>query len=174
MSRAVPVVDLTSFRNGTDKAAVVQAVGNACETIGFLVVGGHGIPQRVIDDVLDAARRFFTLAAEIKAAIRPSDPLVFRGYHAVEGKSLGKSLGADAPPDLREGFTINRVQDKSDAYFRNPAAGMIFADNVWPAEDLVPGFRRAFTDYYLAMEQLATTLMRIFALALGLPESFFQ
>jgi isopenicillin N synthase-like dioxygenase len=174
MSRVVPIVDLTTFRNGTDKTAVVRSVGSACATIGFLVVSGHGIPQPMIDAVLDAARRFFSLPAEIKAAVRPADPAVFRGYQAVEAKSLGRSLGTDAPADLRESFTINRVQDKSDPYFRNPAAGRIFAENVWPEESLIPGFRSAFIDYYLAMEQLATTLMRIFALALDLPESFFD
>ncbi len=174
MSRIVPVIDLTPYRDGRDKAAVAKQVGEACATIGFLVVRGHGISQATIDNMREATRQFFALPYEAKATIRPSDPAVFRGYNGMETKSLGKSLGTDAPPDLRESFTVNRVQDKSDPYFRSPAAGMIFADNVWPGDDLVPGFQEAYTAYYLAMDALATTMMRIFALALDLPEHVFD
>jgi len=174
MSKSVPVIDLSPFRDGTDKAAVVAQVKEACERIGFLVVSGHGVPDRTIAAMLGAMERFFALPDEVKSAVKPDNPAVFRGYHGVAAKSLAKSLGAEAPPDLRESFTINRVQDKSDPYFSNPAAGLLFADNVWPPENLVPGFERAFTDYYLALSDLSATLMRIFALALDLPEPFFD
>jgi isopenicillin N synthase-like dioxygenase len=174
MEGSVPVIDLTSFRDGSDKQAVVRKVGDACETIGFLVVTGHGVPGTTIQQMLDASIRFFALSSEQKSQVKPSEAGVFRGYSELAKMALGKSLGVDASPDLREGFTINRVQDKTDPYFRNPAAGKIFADNVWPREEDVPGFRAAYTAYYLAAEQLAATLMRIFALALDLPEHFFD
>lgn len=174
MQRTVPVIDLTPYRTGTDKNAVVRQVADACERIGFLIISGHGIADDTMSRMLDASRRFFALPFETKAAVRSSDPAVFRGYHGVETKSLAKSLGNDVPPDLRESFTINRVQDKSDPYFHNPAAGKIFAENVWPDEALVPGLKDAFTDYYLALSDLSCTLMRIFALALDLPEHFFD
>jgi isopenicillin N synthase-like dioxygenase len=138
------------------------------------VVAGHGVPEQTISDMLDASTAFFALPAATKSLVRPSEAGVFRGYSELAKAALGKSLGADTPPDLREGFTINRVQDKTDPYFHNPRAGRIFAANVWPREQDVPGFRAAFTAYYLAAEQLATMLMRIFAMALDLPEHFFD
>jgi isopenicillin N synthase-like dioxygenase len=174
MSRSVSVIDLEPFISGRDKDAVVRQARQACETIGFLVVRGHGVPQQLIDDTLACARQFFALPVDLKSRVRPADPKVFRGYSGVETKALGRSLGTDASPDLRESFTVNRVQDKSDPYFTNPAAGPIFAENVWPPEDMAPGFRQAFTRYYLALDGLAATLMRIFALALDLPETFFD
>src|SRR5262245_21997583 len=174
MPGSVPVIDLTPYRNGNDKQAVARQVGQACESIGFLVVSGHGVADQTIRDMLNASMAFFALPASAKSQVKPSEPGVFRGYSGLAAMALGKSLGVAAAPDLREGFTINRVQDKSDPYFRDPRAGRIFADNVWPREPDVPGFRAAFTSFYLAAEQLATTLMRIFALALDLPEHFFD
>jgi len=46
----VPVIDLTSYREGTPegKAAVAEQIGQACRDIGFLVVSGHGIPENLI------------------------------------------------------------------------------------------------------------------------------
>jgi isopenicillin N synthase-like dioxygenase len=90
----------------------------------------------------------------------------------MESMSLAKAMGVDTPPDLREAYSINRVHDNSAPYFHTPAAGKLFAQNIWPAS--VPGFREAFTAYYLALEALACDVMRIFALALDLPERFFD
>jgi isopenicillin N synthase-like dioxygenase len=173
MPKDVPVIDLQPYLTGKDKDSVVRQVADACERIGFLVVSGHGIRQEIIANMLDASQRFFALSEEAKMVNLPKDG-EFRGYVPMAGSSLGRSLGIQAAPDLREAFTINRVQDKSDAYFRNPAAGKLFADNIWPDATDVPGFREAWTAYYLAQESLATSLMRVFALALGFPEQFFD
>ncbi|HIQ51718.1 MAG TPA: 2OG-Fe(II) oxygenase [Pseudomonas pachastrellae] len=51
-------------------------------------------------------------------------------------------------------------------------AGPHFAPNVWPPE--LPGFQQAYAEYFAAMGDLARSLMRIFALALELPETFFD
>ena len=124
--------------------------------------------------MVDATRRFFALSDVTKAGLVTPDPDVFRGYSRLESESLAKSKGTEWEPDLREAFTINRVQDKSDPYYRNPAAGKLFSPNIWPDEANVPGFAAAFTVYYLALDKLATMLMRVFASALDLPENFFD
>jgi isopenicillin N synthase-like dioxygenase len=174
MTGIVPIIDLRPYRDGSDKARVAKQVGDACEKIGFLVVTGHGIPEGTTRTLVDAAQRFFALPTSVKSTVKPIEPGVFRGYSELAKMALSKSLGVKASPDLREGFTINRVQEKSDPYYSNPKAGRIFADNVWPREQDVPGFREAFTNFYFVAEELATTLMRIFALALELPEQFFD
>ena len=58
---AVPVVDIAPFLGGDEgrKAAVAKAVDDACRRIGFLFVGGHGVPGAVIDDALAATWAFF-------------------------------------------------------------------------------------------------------------------
>ena len=48
MTIDIPVIDLTPFRAGTaaGKASVARAVAAAWETVGFLVVDGHGVDER--------------------------------------------------------------------------------------------------------------------------------
>jgi isopenicillin N synthase-like dioxygenase len=168
----VPIIDLAPYLSGADKSAVARQVGAACESIGFLVVSGHGVEQRVIDDMIAASTRFFALPQPVKSALKPEKG-VFRGYSELANMSLGKSLGVEAAPDLREGFVINRV-DKDDPYYTRAEFGKIFAENIWPSESDAPGFRTAFTNYYRAMQRLAGDLMRIFALALDRPETYFD
>ena len=174
MARIVPVIDLSDYISGKDKPRVVTAVREACETIGFLVIRGHGVSANIIEAMIEASSLFFALPVETKKKYVRGPGGAYRGYAELANMSLGQSLGEAAPPDLREGFTINRVQDKSDAYFHNPAAGQLFADNIWPDEADAPGFMAAFTNYYMAMDTLSTSLMRIFALALDLDEHFFD
>jgi isopenicillin N synthase-like dioxygenase len=175
MDRFVPVIDLAPFRDGTGRDVVVGQVREACERAGFLVVTGHGVPIRTVEGIADTAARFFALDEAEKRRSVPEQP-VFRGYSPMAGQALSRSTGdREAKPDLRESFVINRIRmDPADPYWSDPKAGNLFAPNIWPAEAAVPGFRLAWEAYYAAMEALSLTLMRIFALALKLPEAHFD
>ncbi len=174
MDAGVPTIDIAPYLDGSDKRRVAREVAAACETTGFLLIGGHGIPEQTVQDVVEAAERFFALSPETKAALVSTDPAIYRGYLCLAGSSLAQSRGEAAPPDLREGFSINRVDNRTDPSFQTPAAANLFAPNIWPTETDAPRFRDAMERYYLAIQSLSATLMRIFALALDLPEHFFD
>lgn len=173
--RAVPVIDIAPFRDGTDPDKVVRQAADACARIGFLVVAGHGVEQALIDRALLASRRFFALPAAVKAKYVSDRPDRFRGYFPLLTQSLARSAGdGAAPPDLREYYVINRVGlDRTDPYYSDPAKGAAYSPNIWPDEADARDFEAAFTRYYRAMEALASTLMQIFALALDLPRDVF-
>jgi isopenicillin N synthase-like dioxygenase len=156
MKHEVPVIDLQPFLSGTDKATVVRQVADACARTGFLVVTGHGVPAETIAAMLTAAQRFFDLPSDDKLTVRPDDPTIFRGYSPLASFSLAGSMGTETAPDLREGFTVGGT------------------GSVWPAVDRAPGFVEACNAYYQAQDRLAASLMEIFALALELPEDFFE
>ena len=59
-----------------------------------------------------------------------------------------------------------------DPYFFTREAGHSFADNIWP--DSPSDFRAAMTEYYQAMDRTYQTIMRLFAVALDLPETYFD
>lgn len=73
-----------------------------------------------------------------------------RAGRSASWSSPGTALGKAAPADLREGFTINRV-DEDEPYCRETRFGAIFADNTWPDEALVPGLHAAFETFYRVM-----------------------
>jgi isopenicillin N synthase-like dioxygenase len=52
-------------------------------------------------------------------------------------------------------------------------AGM-YGSNIWPREEVLPGFRATFLDYYGQILDLGRDMLRIFALALDLPEDHFD
>jgi isopenicillin N synthase-like dioxygenase len=173
-STMVPVIDIASFAGGSaaGKAAAADAVGRACTEIGFFTVVGHGVPESLITRMEDVSRRFFDLPLADKVAVGRPRPEQSRGYVGVGGEHLAYSLDRVGTTDLKEFFAIGPVDVPDDAYYRRPEAYPSFAPNVWPVRP--PEFREVWTAYYRAMEKLAATVMRIFALALGLSEDHFQ
>ena len=170
----IPVIDIGPYFGGDTKSkrAVAQAVGDACATIGFLVVANHGISRQLIDKAFAGGRKFFDQPYAVKAQYKPTDEVAPRGYHAIATRSLAKTLGVDTPPDLREQFFIGPLRDDAARYQSIAGAATFYAPNIWP--DHPPEYRPVFTELYRRMERLAADLMRIFALALDQPEDYFD
>jgi len=169
----VPVIDIHPYLTGdvAGTTRIARAVDDACQNVGFLAVSGHGVDQRLIDEMLAVSRTWFALPVAEKMALK-MPPDRYRGYTPVGAEILAATLGNETPPDLKESFSIGPTDTPDDWYHQGPDAGTFFAANLWPDEP--DGFREVWTAYYGAMERLARHLMRIFALALDLPEAFFD
>jgi isopenicillin N synthase-like dioxygenase len=169
----VPVVDVGPFRTGTaaERRAVAAAVDRACREIGFIVVAGHGVPDELVSRTFAMAQAFFALPEADKRRLAPADGDVQRGYIALGAQAVAYTRGGESPPDLNERFRIGRVDVPDDAY-HGARRARFFMPNVWP--DAIDGFEAALRAYYREMETLSATLMRIFAVALDLPEAFFD
>jgi isopenicillin N synthase-like dioxygenase len=68
---ALPIIDISSYLpsnasscTDADRAETAKALYSACHEVGFFYLTNHGVPQEVLDDVLDAARDFFVNASE--------------------------------------------------------------------------------------------------------------
>lgn len=173
MTDAIPIIDISPFAKGTgaERQAVAAAVDTACTEIGFLLVTGHGVPASLVDDMRRVAATFFDRPLEEKLRLR-MPPDRYRGYIAFGNEALAYSLDEKTPPDYKESFSIGPVDAPDDAYHRAAAPANFFAPNMWP--EGLPAFEAAWTAYYRHMEGLAGTLMRIFAMGLGLDEHYFD
>ena len=178
---AVPIIDISALRDpaatGEAKLSVAQAIGRACEDIGFFVVQNHGIDDAVISGGWNATRDFFNLPLEHK--IGPLSSLLMTdtfpyGYSPYGGEVLskGKDLeveegsgkGAEKQGkggDMKEMFAVGPY---------NPESGM--PGPRYPEASVAPGMQEAWVAYYQAMEALASAIMRGFAMALELPETW--
>jgi isopenicillin N synthase-like dioxygenase len=156
MMNNVPLLDISPFFGGTmaDKKAVAQAVGRACEQIGFLTLTGHGIPLDLIRNVNAMAARFFDLPMADKMRFKGQTPGM--GYLPPEGENLAASLDMKAAHDLKESLNLN----------------LNTARDSWP--DTPPELASVCRQYFDAVQRLAGGIMSIFALALDLPERFFE
>jgi isopenicillin N synthase-like dioxygenase len=169
----VPVIDIGPFLAGdaASRISTPQAVARACEEIGFFTIVRHGVDPALIAAATSASRQFFDLPVEEKARVRSADPAIPRGYRGIGAEGLAGTRADQTPPDLKEMFHLGPPDFPHDAYHDAPTGKPHFVDNVWPPTP--ENFREAVTAYYRASEKLAADLMRIFALALGLPEDFF-
>lgn len=169
----VPVVDIAPYRSGDPaaKRAVADAVDRACREIGFLVIAGHGVDADLVARARAVSRAFFALPLAEKLQVARPAPDVARGYIGLHEESLARSREPQAPgSDLNESLMIGPVDAPPAAVAA--AGGAHFAPNLWPARPA--DLRPVWTAYYRAMGDLAATVMRIFALALQLPEDFFE
>ena len=149
---AVPVIDLSG---GTSQ--VVAEVGRACREIGFLTVVGHGVPDDVVGGTAAAARAFFDLPTEEKLRLTRGEATSgLPVYRPLRSESLAGSLGETTPGDLKESL------DWGPAV---PGYG-------WPARPA--GLRDRFEAYFEELGALGGRIHRFFALALDLPEDWFE
>ena len=168
----IPVIDISSFLNETDKISVAQQVSKACENIGYLIISGHGIPKNIINNAFTQSRAFFSLSQTDKNLYHPATPSQQRGYHAFATRGLAYTLGNDAPPDLRETFFLGPLDDHRKYYEALPGAEGAYAPNIFPT---VPTkFSSALRDIYIHYQHLSENILRIFAVALNLIEYFFS
>lgn len=167
----VPSIDLTPFRLNTHREPVIDDVRAACEQIGFLVISGHGIEESLLAEAFTQSRAFFDQPSLEKRRAAPPVARRQRGYHELASRNLGKTMGVDVPPDLRESFFLGPIDDHRAHYADSVEATESYAPNVLP--ETPPGFTPTMISLYRSFERLSGDLLRLFACALELPELWF-
>ena len=173
MTYEIPAIDIAPFLAGDPegKARVAAEVASAAETIGFVVLSGHGIPRSLIETAFERGFEFFDLPDDEKAKWHPAGPAKQRGYHGMSTRGLSATLGKDAPKDLRESLFLGPIDDHAAAFAHIPDAATAYAPNILP--DTPAGFDAALVDLYRAFETLSANLLRVFAVAANMPEDHF-
>jgi len=167
----IPIIDLENITESdiTRRRALADAMRDACINVGFLYVKNHGISDAVIDNALAASKRFFSLPTEQKAEIDIRKSMNYKGYTAL----LSSNNDPDNAGDMHEGFEFGWEEMQAKEFDEKRANdGAMAGANVWPRD--VPGFREDVLTYYHAAVDLGKKLFPLFALALNLPENFFD
>jgi isopenicillin N synthase-like dioxygenase len=170
----IPVIDIAPYLAGTPegKSQVATQLDRACREVGFYIIVGHGVDSSLIEQVDAVSRAFFDLPLDEKLKVHIGNAPGAVGYAAVGDIALAYTRGQVAPPDLNESFQIAKVDMTDDHYFQSEAARGMIPANRWPAQPAA--LKALYTEYYLRMGALAADLMRLSALALGLPEAYFD
>ena len=168
---SVPVIDLSGWVTGADRAGVAAAVDRAARDVGFLQITGHGVPDQVLAAVRAATDTFFDRPLDAKLACASPAPEINRGYAARGTESLTYSLGIDRPADLFEAFNVGPDDlDVTDPVVSAQLGG-VFAPNIWPDDQ--PGLRSSVMAWFTEARRVAHLLTDVFAAALGLPDGWF-
>ena len=175
--QSIPIIDIATLisptSNVSQRQQVASQIGAACSDTGFFAIVNHGIPPSTIDSLLASSRRFFDMAEEDKMAAKSDNDKEYPyGYERSEVLSKGKRLDrsveredeCSSSPDLKETFSLGPKLSTDGRPARR-----------WPPK--LPSddeFISNHEKYYATMEQLAQSLLRGFALALGLDEDYFR
>ena len=158
----VPVIDFTPFSEEslTERQSTAREICQACQDIGFMYLSNVDIDQELIERVFEESRHFFDLPLEIKNQVAWSDPYSNCGYVGLERERLDDAK----PGDLKEAFNVGKINNECDP---EPTAIV----NKWPPGETA--FRATILEFYQACVEAAERICQAFAIALGLPESFF-
>ncbi len=160
-AEAIPVIDVTPLRDGSDPRAVARALYDASQGLGFIYIAGHGIPEESLERARAAALAFFRAPTAAKDTVRVSAR--HRGWIARGGATMQD----DAKADLKESF----VWGYQDAERAIPDDHPLRGPNLWPA--FAPELEDHAMRFFHQAHEVALLMMRGFALGLDLPEDFF-
>jgi isopenicillin N synthase-like dioxygenase len=165
MSAAVPIIDLTPLSSGDEQArrATARAFGEAFESCGFAGIVGHGVDPALMRAMYAQAEAFFAQPFAEKLASTPPEQTKGRGYLPLGIESVAATLSGETPPDLCEALVFASLQRERQG---------LGLPNIWPAQP--PQLAATVQAWFDAMHALCGRLMCLSALALELPEDWFD
>ena len=164
----IPLIDFSAMRSDSNerKATLAREVYDACANVGFLYIKNHGISREDMEILLDTSRQFFDMDDDEKMKIDISQSSFSRGYIPMYGEKNNEHSKGDKKETFDMAIEVSR--DDPDFLAGNP----LYGPNQWPAS--LPGFRPVMNAHFERMTRLCHDLYRAFALALGLPEDYFD
>jgi isopenicillin N synthase-like dioxygenase len=167
---AIPLIDVADFLAGKPGAAELAAaqLRYAFENVGFYYLAGHGVPQSLIDAQYEQAARFHAMPLDEKLKVKVDEHTI--GYMPIQDKAPPNAAAQGKKPSQNEAYFLRRERDAADP---DVIAGRRFhVMNKWPAD--LPGFREQTLEYMNTLEALCQKLVKLYALALDLPEDHFD
>ena len=173
MAHAIPVIDLTAFTAQQPGAlqATSREIHDALTQVGFFVITGHGVPQRLIDRVFADAKRLHDLPMSTKLGLKLNEHN--NGYMAMARYAVWTSdVNKNDKPDLNEAFFIKR--ERAPDHPMRLANRRFAGANVWPDEADAAGIPRAICwNMPRRWRRSPTQLLPAVGVALDLPPDTF-
>jgi len=162
----LPVIDFAPMF-GSDpeaKKQMAQELKQACMGVGFFHLANHGVPQSLIDRTFARTAEFFALPLADKMTADATQAPGYPGFYPMK-----EAVGGVARA-MQEGFNMNFALPPDDPHM---VKGLPLHDrNLWPEKPA--GFREDMEAYFDAMRALSRRMFGAFALALDLPEDYFD
>lgn len=158
----LPLIDLSDYLSGRDCDGVTsRAVAHACESIGFMYVTGHGVPDALLDQVRKDVKAFFKLPLEEKKRWMITRDN-YRGY--IPRQFFSPNSGGDA--DDYEGYKLH-FEVAADDPIRSDFD--LYGPNRWPEHPI--SLRHSIKSYWQACDRITTALLELLAQSMEIPES---
>ncbi len=166
---SLPLIDVAALLDadaGTDdRKRVADAIDDACRSVGFFSIVGHGIPAGQQERLEAASHSFFARpdADKRTIAMAAAGP-AWRGWFPVGGELTS------GMPDRKEGIYFGAEHPPDHP--RVVASIPLHGTNQFPADD--PDLRQTVLEWLDALRPVADAVMCGIALGLGLPADWFR
>jgi isopenicillin N synthase-like dioxygenase len=165
--KTLPIIDIAGLYSPRldERRAVAYRMSEAAKAAGFFYITGHPISRAARADLLAAARAFFDRPVEEKMSWYIGNSSNHSGY-----VPQGEERFLSQKPDRKEAFDVPLdvpANDPDVMIKKTPFLGPV----QWPDD---AEFRRAVSTYYTSVSNLARRLFAGFALALEMPEDWFE
>lgn len=163
---AIPTIDFSAFSNGSTatRNKLAREVGQGCIDAGFLCIQGHGIDREIVDDMRRLVVEVFAQPAAVKQAHQISEEN-YRGYIPM-GLFSPNAMQGEA--DRYEGYKLHSEIAPDDEMRR---VYPHYGPNIWLPT--VTDMKRRVLRYWRAVDRFSENLLRAFAMALDVDETFF-
>ena len=158
----IPRVDLSDFLSNDPvrKNAFVEALGQAFENIGFVILKGHYLNKDKTDLLYKEINAFFDLPEAQKRAYEIPGLAGQRGYTSFGKESAkGRTEG-----DLKEFWHFGQYRKKEN--------GPVYPDNIMVEQ--LPAFNKIGKEIFQTLEKTGQAILQAIALHLDLPENYFD
>ncbi|NER01945.1 MAG: isopenicillin N synthase family oxygenase [Okeania sp. SIO3C4] len=163
--KSLPIISLSKLEKASSQE--IKNLYDVCYEHGFFYLKEHGVSSEIINQTIEASRKFFQLPEDVKLNYRQDIQKVYpktsRGYIPLYGEFVNKETGFDP----KEMFDLGIERPLSEQPFTGPT--------VIPDDTVAPGF--ASSHYELQneiMTKVVPKLLKGLALALGLEANWFD
>ncbi len=164
--QSLPIIDISPLLDPYgDWRAVADNIYKACTGYGFFYIKGHGVSQKLQDQLEEFSKRFFALDHESKMQIHMSKAgKAWRGYFPV-----GEEL-TSGKPDIKEGLYFGEELAQDHKKVSNHT--YLHGANLFPQRLLE--LKEIVLQYMEAMTDLGHALMRGLSLSLDFEANYFN
>ncbi|KAM0332419.1 hypothetical protein ACHAQA_002699 [Verticillium albo-atrum] len=174
-SSEVPIIDLSGiYGDDEQRRELAKMIREASTNTGFFYIKNHGIPKDKIEAAYKQGRGFFAQPAEKKELVSHKLSSFYNGW------SQRGHISPTESQDLKEGFSFRydpRYDPQTKDLDATPEAvkkWLRCEDFMWDGTSHLPGFKDDMIAYWQACLSLARNVIKIFAMALDLPENYFD
>jgi isopenicillin N synthase-like dioxygenase len=197
-ARTIATVDLSPFTEkfrhsfqDSERLKAGRALVEACHSLGFVKITGHGVTKQEIDEAFAWTKRLFDLPyAEKMKAPHPAGNMPHRGYSGLgQEKVYSKADMENHAANGNIGKEIRKISDfkvinlqkqphKEASYIwvltrsqESYEIGSEYDDqqqNIWLPDDVLPQFRSYMTSLYERLAGVGTAVLGAIGVGLGL------
>ncbi|MBL6770045.1 MAG: isopenicillin N synthase family oxygenase [Rhizobiales bacterium] len=168
--KELPVMDLAPIMNG-DREAIRELAGKwkeAAETLGFMCLVNHGIPQEKIEKMEEQIIKFHDKDVDFKMDIKVNENQ--RGYIPSKATILTHSKYEEhTKTDSVECLVL--ATEYPDDHPNVKAGKQFYGKNQWPEMD---NFKEDVMDYWDGIINMCKKLLPVWAEALDVEDNFFE